>query len=160
MVQAGGIFILGIGALVYFLFIYQRKADYREPSLEELIEEWDMEEEEHTVFLRKEMKEKHPVLVSLEPERQENIVLDKEIIKVGKQKDQVDIYLSHAMISRIHAVFTRESGEWFVTDQYSTNGTCLNGEPITPGEKKLLQEGMEVRLATLCFYFHGTESKD
>ena len=163
-IQAGGIFFVGIGVLIYLLSVRQRKPVKSKERLEEVIEEWKISSDgEETVLFGKELRESYPVLVSMEPDRQENIVLNKEVMRVGKQKDQVDIYLSDTMISRIHAGFEREDDEWYIVDYHSTNGTFLNGERITPGERNLLKEGMEIRLAAQGFYFHGinnTASKD
>ena len=42
-----------------------------------------------------------------------------------------DICLQDANVSREHAAFVAEGGGWAIEDLASTNGTTLNGEPVT-----------------------------
>lgn len=42
------------------------------------------------------------------------------------------IRLEHGVVSRVHAVFTNEAGDWVVTD-WSTNGTRVNGTKLPKG---------------------------
>jgi len=58
------------------------------------------------------------------------------------------------LISRRHLRFDHEDGECFIEDRGSTNGTKLNGSPISGKGRYLLREGDKVELAdvlTLTF---------
>ncbi len=49
---------------------------------------------------------------------------------VGRSS-QADVRLEEPEISRRHALLWREAGGIWVADLGSSNGTCLNGEPLT-----------------------------
>lgn len=153
-VQAGGILFLGTIVLVYMILTFRKKPRKREEELKDMVSQWQMEEpDEKTVFLGSRLKEEYPILVSREPNKQENILLKKSMVTVGKQRDQVDIPLADSSVSRIHACFEEKEGEWYVKDCDSTNGTFLNGERLPAGEKRKLEEGAEIRIAVYTFYF-------
>lgn len=157
LIQAGGILILGIGVIVYFNMRNVRQEKKEKDRKEELLQ-WDFSEEEgKTVFLGNHPPEKFPVLVSLSPDKVETIVLDKERMTVGKQKEQVDIWLNQPGISRVHAALEQREEGWYLVDLGSTNGTFLDGKPLKREERKL-EEGMDVCFAAIHFYYHnGTE---
>jgi len=48
-----------------------------------------------------------------------------------------DICLASSLISKLHASFEQdpETGQWAVSDQYTTNGTWLNGRKLSPHKK-------------------------
>ncbi len=59
-------------------------------------------------------------------------------------------------VSRLHAAIRRvEDGGYVVVDLGSTNGTVVNGEPLTPHEPFRLQNGDLIRLGALNIYFYG-----
>ncbi|MDO5344735.1 MAG: DUF6382 domain-containing protein [Lachnospiraceae bacterium] len=86
-------------------------------------------------------------LASLEADKYGDIILDKEKMLVGKKKDQVDIWLGDASVSRIHARLERNREECFVTDLNSMNGTYVEGERLLPNEKRRLCEGDKISFA-------------
>ncbi|NLG16183.1 MAG: FHA domain-containing protein [Fibrobacter sp.] len=59
-------------------------------------------------------------------------------LKIGREQD-CQIQLSHPLVSRLHATASRLSdGSFLVTDNRSTNGTFINGHPVSSGQ---LNEG-------------------
>ncbi len=158
LIQAGGILILGIGIIFYFNMKKSQGTKKKKRKKEELLE-WDFlsEEEGETIFLGSSAPENFPVLVSLSPDKAENIVLDQERLVVGKQKEQADIVLDQPGISRIHALLEQRSDGWYLADLGSTNGTFLDGKRLKKEEGRL-EEGMEICFASIHFYYHnGTE---
>ncbi|HBT95409.1 MAG TPA: DUF2662 domain-containing protein, partial [Coriobacteriia bacterium] len=64
--------------------------------------------------------------------------LTKPLVVIGRE-DGCDIKLVDANVSRKHAQLTQDvTGTWKVTDLGSTNGSKLNGSPVT---KALLCDG-------------------
>lgn len=59
------------------------------------------------------------------------------------------ILASHDNVSRRHATvgFT-PAGQATVRDEHSTNGTYVNGSPVSPGEEFILADGAVLRLAS------------
>ncbi|MGH7821622.1 MAG: ATPase, T2SS/T4P/T4SS family, partial [Candidatus Binatia bacterium] len=55
---------------------------------------------------------------------------DREEISIGRAAGN-DLVLPHTTVSSRHARIFRENGGWLVSDQGSTNGTLLNGAPVT-----------------------------
>ena len=154
-IQAGGILFLSLGVLAYFTMVFQRKPKKKEDQVEELIREWSIPHgEERTVCLGAALDREHPVLVSMEPDKRENMVLDKPKLTVGKQKGQVDLLLDEPTVSRIHAIFEKHSDGWYMKDCHSTNGTFINGRRLPQNGRKKLEEGMEISFSCASFYFH------
>lgn len=57
-------------------------------------------------------------------------------------------------VSHRHAVIVEKDGEFYVSDNGSTNGTILNGMDVKPGTLMPLKDGDEIRLYNeiICFY--------
>ena len=50
-----------------------------------------------------------------------------------------------AGVSRRHAIVHEQGGQWFLTDQHSTNYTVVNRQRLTPDQDYLLDDGDEIR---------------
>jgi pSer/pThr/pTyr-binding forkhead associated (FHA) protein len=57
-------------------------------------------------------------------------------------------------VSRVHAMLKCENGTLTIEDMGSTNGTCVNGHPLVPGQHFLLRDGDEVRLGQLITHVY------
>lgn len=80
-------------------------------------------------------------------------------IRIGRRAD-LELPLPFAVLSSVHARLTREAtdGEWAIEDLDSTNGTWLDGQRLTPGERRLVAPGTELGLGTLRLRFEGASS--
>ncbi len=86
---------------------------------------------------------------------QEQIIINKPVFRIGKEKSYVDYFISdNTAISRSHANIISEQGEFFVEDMNSTNHTFVNGAMITGNQKVKINEGDKIRLANEEFTFH------
>jgi len=57
-------------------------------------------------------------------------VLKDETITIGRMKGNT-IVIEDSSISLMHAKITRKDGQFHLKDLNSTNGTMVNGQPIT-----------------------------
>jgi 3',5'-cyclic-nucleotide phosphodiesterase len=55
-------------------------------------------------------------------------------------------------VSRKHAALVRNRQAVYVVDLNSTNGTCLNGERVAPGDETRLRDGDELTLGKLKLF--------
>lgn len=82
-----------------------------------------------------------------------DVLLEGDRVTIGRLADCA-IRLTDANASREHAAFIREDAGWAIRDLDSTNGTLLNGEPVTQAS---LHDGdiVEVGLTRLTFHMRG-----
>lgn len=86
---------------------------------------------------------------------QEQIIINKPVFRIGKEKSYVDFFISdNTAISRSHANIIIENGEYFVEDMNSTNHTFVNSAMITGNQKVQLKDSDIIRLANEEFIFH------
>lgn len=79
--------------------------------------------------------------------------LGNPALSIGKKKEEVDLVLEDASVSRIHARITNADGKYYLEDLNSTNGTYRNGLRMQPYEKKKLEEGDEIKCGKVAFIF-------
>lgn len=159
LTQTGGILFLLGSLFIYFTSVFKPKPKEIKTKLPEFLEdleeqeEWNAEgREEETVLLWEDTDKEVPILVSLSPEKRENVVLDKEIMIVGKKAGQADIPIELSVISRNHAKIERKEDGCYLTDLGSRNGTFLDGRRIKPNEPYKLSDGMNVAFSTALYY--------
>jgi len=84
-------------------------------------------------------------------------LLDHDVTTSGRHPDS-DIFLDDVTVSRRHAEFRREGGEFVVVDVGSLNGTYVNRDLV---EEQLLRHGDEVQIGKFRLVFfaspHGAE---
>jgi transcriptional regulator with PAS, ATPase and Fis domain len=73
---------------------------------------------------------------------------------VGRESE--DLLLPVSAVSRKHASFSRENGEWIVRDLGSRNGTLVNGRPIS---EATLENMDEVRIGDAIVKFVETNAE-
>lgn len=82
----------------------------------------------------------------------EKFFLTKEVTKVGRNRENVDIYITNnKSIGRVHVILYLRNGHVFVEDQNSKNGTFLNGRRIMNQEEVI--SGTQIRISDEEFEF-------
>ncbi len=79
--------------------------------------------------------------------------LDNSSYILGKKKEEADIILEDASVSRIHARIIKEVDGIYLEDLNSTNGTYKNGLRMQPYEKRKLEEEDEIKLGKVNLFF-------
>ncbi len=70
-------------------------------------------------------------------------------ITVGRAQNQ-DLVIDHTSVSKIQAWFEIDkSGEFYLSDAGSTNGTYVNSRPIVPRQRSQLRAGDNIRFANV-----------
>jgi hypothetical protein len=75
--------------------------------------------------------------------------LDQPVTSAGRHPDS-DIFLDDVSVSRRHAEFRRENGEYLVVDTGSLNGTYVNRKPV---ESVALASGDEIQMGKFRLVF-------
>lgn len=84
----------------------------------------------------------------------EQILVDKDIFKIGKQQGYVDYLIrDNAAISRSHANIVKRDNQYYVVDTNSTNHVYVNGQEIASNEEVFINSGAIIRLANEEFEF-------
>ena len=81
------------------------------------------------------------------------IDLNKLPCTIGKMVGGVDFVIKDSSMSRIHARFTKEGENIYVTDLNSTNGTFKNGLRLEPNETAGIEAGDELRFGKMTFCY-------
>ena len=75
------------------------------------------------------------------------VQFQKDVVEVGRDK-KCDLLLEgKSTIARRQATFFYEKEAWFLRDNFSTNGTWLNGVKMQPGKKYQLNVNDEINFA-------------
>ncbi|MGC9524348.1 MAG: FHA domain-containing protein [Limnospira sp.] len=100
-------------------------------------------------------------VVSQLPEKQGTLlscVLDlrgRDLLTIGRDESN-DTVVNHPSVSRHHAQIARQNGSFILTDLNSTNGTFVNGKPVT-GDRTLMV-GDTIRIGPCRFTFNVDET--
>lgn len=105
-----------------------------------------------TVYIE-EPVERKPITRRLYSEEGKVLVKLEESLVIGKIKEESDLVLEDASVSRMHARITKEGEEYFLEDCNSTNGTYKNGLRLNPYEKRQLQEEDEITIGAVTLTF-------
>jgi hypothetical protein len=62
------------------------------------------------------------------------------MITVGRTPNN-DVCLTFSSVSKLHAYFQQEKGNWFIRDSMSSFGTFVNGERVLPDTAVPVQDG-------------------
>jgi pSer/pThr/pTyr-binding forkhead associated (FHA) protein len=81
-------------------------------------------------------------------------LIDADVATAGRHP-RCDIFLDDVTVSRHHARFTRQDGQFWVTDEGSLNGTYVNGD-LTDGAVAL-RRGDEVQIGKFRMVFFTTQ---
>jgi pSer/pThr/pTyr-binding forkhead associated (FHA) protein len=89
------------------------------------------------------------LVVKRGPNAGSRFLLDRPTTSAGRHPDS-DIFLDDVTVSRRHAEFRRDSGEFVVVDVGSLNGTYVNREPV---DTAVLANGDEVQIGKFRLVF-------
>ena len=89
------------------------------------------------------------MVVKRGPNAGSRFLLDQPTTSAGRHPDS-DIFLDDVTVSRRHAEFRLESGEFQVVDVGSLNGTYVNREPV---DSAVLANGDEVQIGKFRLVF-------
>ncbi|MGQ0837765.1 glycogen accumulation regulator GarA [Actinokineospora sp.] len=89
------------------------------------------------------------LVVKRGPNAGSRFLLDRDTTSAGRHPDS-DIFLDDVTVSRRHAEFRREGGEFVVIDVGSLNGTYVNREPV---DQAVLSGGDEVQIGKFRLVF-------
>lgn len=70
------------------------------------------------------------------------------VVRIGRTRENT-IVLDDEMVSKFHATIWEDNHRLYIRDEGSTNGTLVNGQPIT--QPALLEPGMQVQIGTVTF---------
>ncbi|MGH3901095.1 MAG: glycogen accumulation regulator GarA [Pseudonocardiaceae bacterium] len=89
------------------------------------------------------------LVVKRGPNAGSRFLLDRSTTSAGRHPDS-DIFLDDVTVSRRHAEFRREGGDFVVVDVGSLNGTYVNREPV---DTAVLANGDEVQIGKFRLVF-------
>lgn len=158
------------GLLLAALVVWNgRKKDEKKEETEERVEVdeeeigWETGEEreggagsfqgEETVVLYRSPEYGCPVLVCEGTGQAPPIILDRDMVVVGKMNGVSDVLLDRPAISRVHARIQKKEQGYWIADLDSKNGTFVNGKRLGKEEEYLLQEDDLVVFADISYRF-------
>lgn len=111
------------------------------------------EVQEKTTYMEIRQEEQERKLYGNGKQNRKVISLTKLPLVIGKKGEKVDVTLSDASISRMHARLTEEEGQVYLEDLNATNGTFKNGVRLKPYERVELDREDEVKLGKMSFTY-------
>lgn len=138
----------------------EQREDYRQSLYQTMsgyavAEETVYEEEEYgrTMYMEIEEDNRGKVWGIYSPDGRLLANLEKTTVTIGKKKEEADVVLEDASVSRIHARIIKDKEYYYLEDLNSTNGTFKNGLRLQPYEKRRLEEGDDIRCGKVLFVF-------
>jgi len=83
-------------------------------------------------------------------------VLSKDVVFLGRREDN-DVVLPYTFVSSRHGRLFLREGCVFAEDMGSTNGTLLNGEPLTPMAARALRPDDRLLIGEIAIQVRWTE---
>ena len=90
-------------------------------------------------------------------ERTIELADDAKEIRIGRRPD-VEVPLPYPALSGLHARLVRTSAGWSVEDMGSTNGTRVDGQPLTAGQPRAIAPGSQIVLGHVSLVFDGSKA--
>lgn len=76
-----------------------------------------------------------------------NMTIDKPLVRIGKQRDYVDLFIGdNVAISRNHANIIECEGKYYIVDTNSTNHTYVDGWLIPSNAETVIHFGAKIKL--------------
>ena len=80
--------------------------------------------------------------------------LERKTYQVGRGVDAAkEIYLNSIELSRIHATIEKHRLDYYLIDNFSKNGTFLNGERLAPGIPYILIHNDNIEMGEICLKY-------
>ncbi|MCG8423283.1 MAG: FHA domain-containing protein [Proteobacteria bacterium] len=75
-------------------------------------------------------------------------------VTIGRSR-RCDVRVENDSVSKVHGsvMFDRAAAEYYIVDENSRNGTCINGEALTPGVPAAVWSGAYVSFGDAVFVF-------
>ncbi|MFN7830077.1 MAG: FHA domain-containing protein, partial [Armatimonadota bacterium] len=86
------------------------------------------------------------------------IPITDTVFTVGRRPGNLLCITDDQFVSGQHAELVWRSGQTFVVDKNSTNGTFVNDQKLTPGSEMIVNSGDRVKFGATTFLFRGPES--
>jgi len=88
------------------------------------------------------------------PVRKSPLLLGRSQPSTGHRPDfDMTFYDPEGYVSRRHAHIIRAQNGYFISDQGSSNGTLVNGRPLTPQRPRLLRNGDKITIGEVVIQF-------
>lgn len=109
-------------------------------------------EDNNTILISDLLADTRRILFSMS--EQKNIELETYPFVIGKLEEQTDYVIKSKLISRIHMRIEKDSqNHFYVEDMNSKNGTFINGVRLEPYEKKEIEIGDRIAIASFEYIF-------
>lgn len=102
------------------------------------------------------MESGEPVYLEyMEAGKRKRFFITREITRIGRQKDQVDLPVENNKVGKVHAQLIQENGKFYIRDLNSKNGTYINGSSRRIAEDILqpVYDGDQITFADSEFVF-------
>ncbi len=75
-------------------------------------------------------------------------------VSIGRSRS-CDVRIDNDSVSKVHSkmIFDRHSGDYFLVDEGSRNGSCINGEPLEPGLRTPIWSGAYISFGDALYVF-------
>jgi hypothetical protein len=75
-------------------------------------------------------------------------------VTIGRSRS-CDVRIDNDSVSKLHAriIFDRSSGDYFLLDEHSRNGSCVNGEPVEPASRTPIWSGAYLSFGDALYVF-------
>ena len=83
----------------------------------------------------------------------EEYSIENRSYTIGSDKNAAIVIKGNATISRKHASIFKEDNDYFIRDEGSTNGTCVDGMKLTANQPMLLKNRARIQLSDENFTF-------
>ena len=151
----------GISQSLNYVYNYTSNEGKKDDSDNKNIFNEDDGSEGATVLLSEPhiIEEEHPVLKRLSKE--EEITILKKFFSIGKSHNCDYVIADNNTVSRQHAIINYDKGDYYLTDNNSTNHTYINDQMIEAGIPSKLKDGDKITLSNEELIFNiGTVSKE
>jgi hypothetical protein len=75
-------------------------------------------------------------------------------VAIGRSRS-CDVRIDNDSVSKVHAkmIFDRHSGDYYLVDEGSRNGSCINGDPLEPSQRTPIWSGAYVSFGDALYVF-------